>query len=163
LITTKFPVISTDKSDHLRSDGRPYEHRQYNDYDEHSTLAYFLCRTLETSAMGRRSPDLASSPAGRIMCPGGAAFRGGGDLVNRVVERLQLHCRPAPLCHLPDPRFSELVAQWVGQRSLAGDSDSFYTFSQQVAEPYTYPNGQCAYDQSQSAPIFPNNWSGAQP
>jgi hypothetical protein len=28
LITTKFPVISTDKSDHLRSDGRPYEHRR---------------------------------------------------------------------------------------------------------------------------------------
>ncbi len=27
MITTKFPVISTDKSDHLRSDGRPYEHR----------------------------------------------------------------------------------------------------------------------------------------
>jgi hypothetical protein len=136
--------------------------RAYNDYDEHSTMGFYLCRTIEASGFGRRSPDLAGSAAGPIICPGGSAVRGGGDLINRHVEVLQMHCRPPPLCHLPDPRFTTLVAQWVGSRSLVGSGIASTAGVGVVPPVYTAPAGACGVDHSDLLHIFPNNWRATQ-
>ncbi|MDP3277223.1 MAG: thrombospondin type 3 repeat-containing protein [Deltaproteobacteria bacterium] len=142
--------------------------RPYFDYEEHSTLGFYLCRTLESSARARRSPDLAGSTLDRVRCPGGAAFRQAGAVLNAYEPVLQLRCRPYPLCNLPDPRFTSLVAQWVADRTLHASS---YTSAATVtAYPPIYtnnalPNGNANWCPSESAPtlpVFPGGWQPTQ-
>jgi hypothetical protein len=132
--------------------------RGYNDYDEQTTIGFYLCRTLESSSFARRSPDLAGSAAGPIICPGGAAFQGGGDLINFHEEGLQMHCRPPPLCNLPDPRFTARVAQWLGNRSLAGSSFIATGSLQRLPPIYTSVPNVCAAGNRSEMHVFPNNW-----
>lgn len=132
--------------------------RPLNDMDEHSTMGYYLCRTLESSAGARRSPDLATSTFGRIACPGASVFSSGGDLINVAEPILQLHCRPAPLCSLPDPRFRTIVSNWVGDRAMAVNDGSGNTFATIPAAVYTPNSTRCEADATRRY-VFPQNWN----
>lgn len=132
--------------------------RPLNDMEEQTTLGYYLCRTLESSAGARRSPDLAASEFGRIACPGAGAFNGGGDVINVAEPVLQLHCRPAPLCNLPDPRFRSIVSNWVGDRAMAVSDSSGVSVASMPTQVYT-PTGRGCDADAVRAYVFPQNWN----
>lgn len=134
------------------------------DFEEHSTLGFNLCRTLEASAQGRRSPDLRTSAYGRLVCPGARGVlgdNGGGELVNVYEPMLNLHCRPYPFCALPDPRFIELVASQVTLRSQSVDGFSSSAATTGMEPIRTAPRVPCAAEiDPVMFPTFPSGWNG---
>ena len=137
------------------------------DFEEQSTLGHNLCRTLESSAQARRLPELAITTYGRILCPGARGIlgnNGGGELVNVYEPILQFHCRPAWLCNLPDPRFSNLVADRVTLRSqsVSGFSSSALVTGADLVR--TVRGTQCTSEiDALRLPNFPNGFEGLLP
>ena len=77
---------------------------------------------------------------------------------------MQLHCRPAPLCNLPDPRFTNLVADRVTLRSqsVSGFSSSALVTGADLVR--TVRGTQCTAEINPlRLPNFPNGFEGLLP